>query len=92
MATFAAQRDDDEHGGVRRPSSTPRRRSFSTSSTFLADLPAGRSLEGYIRPDTYNFQIAGKNATPRFVVRQLLTEFERALEPTRSAAGIRRRG
>ena len=31
---------------------------------FLADLPAGRSLEGYIRPDTYQFQIAGKNATP----------------------------
>ena len=46
---------------------------------FLADLPAGRSLEGYIRPETYEFQISGENATPRFVVRQLLTELERAL-------------
>lgn len=43
---------------------------------FLADLPAGRSLEGYIRPDTYEFQISGEQATPTFVVRQLLTEFE----------------
>jgi UPF0755 protein len=58
---------------------------------FLADLPAGRSLEGYIRPDTYEFQIAGKNATPRFVVRQLLTEFERALSDE-IVAGIQAKG
>jgi UPF0755 protein len=58
---------------------------------FLADLPAGRSLEGYIRPDTYQFQIAGKNATPRFVVRQLLTEFERALNDE-IVAGIAAKG
>ena len=58
---------------------------------FLADLPAGRSLEGYIRPDTYQFQIAGKNATPRFVVRQLLSEFERALTDE-IVAGITAKG
>jgi peptidoglycan lytic transglycosylase G len=58
---------------------------------FLADLPAGRSLEGYIRPDTYQFQIAGKNATPRFVVRQLLGEFERALTDD-IVAGIQAKG
>ena len=58
---------------------------------FLADLPAGRSLEGYVRPDTYQFQIAGKNATPRFVVRQLLSEFERALTDE-IAAGIQAKG
>jgi UPF0755 protein len=46
---------------------------------FLADVPAGRSLEGYIRPDTYEFQIAGDEATPRAVVRRLLDEFEDAL-------------
>ena len=46
---------------------------------FLADLPARRSLEGYIRPETYEFQISGENATPRFVVRRLLTELEEAL-------------
>ena len=32
---------------------------------FLADVPAGRSLEGYIRPETYEFAIAAKTATPR---------------------------
>jgi UPF0755 protein len=46
---------------------------------FLADLPAGRSLEGYIRPDTYEFQIAGEESTPRAVVVRLLTEFQEAL-------------
>ena len=43
---------------------------------FLADLPAGRSLEGYVVPDTYEFAISGEQATPTFVVRRLLTEFE----------------
>jgi UPF0755 protein len=46
---------------------------------FLADLPAGRSLEGYIRPETYDFQISGERATPTFVVRRLLTALEEAL-------------
>jgi UPF0755 protein len=43
---------------------------------FLADLPAGRSLEGYIPPDTYEYEISGERATATFVVRSLLTEFE----------------
>jgi UPF0755 protein len=42
---------------------------------FLADLPEGRSLEGYIPPDTYEFEISGERATPTFIVRSLLTEF-----------------
>jgi len=42
---------------------------------FLADLPAGRSLEGYIPPNTYEFQIAGERATPTAVVASLLTAF-----------------
>jgi UPF0755 protein len=46
---------------------------------FLADLPAGRSLEGYIPPDTYEFEISGERATAAYVVRSLLTEFERRL-------------
>jgi UPF0755 protein len=46
---------------------------------FMSDVPRGRSLEGYIRPDTYNFQIAGEHATPRAVVRALLRQFEEAL-------------
>ena len=48
---------------------------------FLADLPAGRSLEGYIPPDTYEFEIAGPRATPTEVVRGLLAEFGRRLTP-----------
>jgi UPF0755 protein len=48
---------------------------------FLADLPAGRSLEGYIPPDTYEFEIAGPRAGPREVVRGLLTQFGRRLTP-----------
>ena len=58
---------------------------------FLADVPAGRSLEGYIRPDTYNFQIAGEHATPRAVVRALLREFEVALTDE-IVAGIAAKG
>ncbi len=42
---------------------------------FLADLPAGRSLEGYILPETLEYQISGEDATPRAVVRRLLGEF-----------------
>jgi len=48
---------------------------------FLADLPDGRSLEGYIRPETYEFAISGEQATPTFVVRRLLTSLEEALTP-----------
>ncbi len=46
---------------------------------FLADLPAGRSLEGYILPETLEYQISGDKATPRAVVRRLLDEFGKAL-------------
>lgn len=46
---------------------------------FLADLPAGRSLEGYILPETLEYQISGSDATPRAVVRRLLGEFGKAL-------------
>ena len=46
---------------------------------FLADLPAGRSLEGYILPDTYEFQISGERSTPQAVLRSLLTEFGQKL-------------
>jgi UPF0755 protein len=45
---------------------------------FLADLPAGRSLEGYIPPDTYEFQISGDRATPMAVAEALLGQFETA--------------
>jgi UPF0755 protein len=46
---------------------------------FLADLPAGRSLEGYILPETLEYQISGPEATPRAVVERLLAEFGTAL-------------
>ena len=58
---------------------------------FFADLPAGRSLEGYIRPDTYEFQVSGEDATARDVVESLLREFEEALTPE-IEAGIAARG
>ena len=48
---------------------------------FLADLPAGRSLEGYILPETLEYQLAGEQATPQAVVRRLLTTFGSALTP-----------
>ena len=46
---------------------------------FLADLPAGRSLEGYILPETLEYQISGEQATPLAVVRRLLGEYGTAL-------------
>jgi UPF0755 protein len=46
---------------------------------FLADLPAGRSLEGYILPETLEYELAGINASPRAVVEKLLGEFGAAL-------------
>jgi UPF0755 protein len=58
---------------------------------FLADLPAGRSLEGYIRPETYEFQISGERATPTWVVRSLLTSLEEALS-AELMRGIRAKG
>jgi peptidoglycan lytic transglycosylase G len=48
---------------------------------FLADLPAGRSLEGYIPPETLEYQISGDEARPLFVVQRLLTQFGNELTP-----------
>ena len=48
---------------------------------FLADLPAGRSLEGYIPPETLEYQISGQEATPLAVAARLLTQFGTALTP-----------
>jgi UPF0755 protein len=46
---------------------------------FLADLPVGRSLEGYIPPETLEYQISGQEATPRAVVERLLNQFADSL-------------
>ncbi|MEP7081860.1 MAG: endolytic transglycosylase MltG [Chloroflexota bacterium] len=58
---------------------------------FLADLPANRSLEGYVSPNTYEFQISGADATPRAVVTALLNEFGQQLTPE-IQAGITAQG
>ncbi len=58
---------------------------------FLADLPAGRSLEGYIRPDTYEFEVSGPRAEPIEVVRKLLQQFDERLTPE-IEAGIAAQG
>jgi UPF0755 protein len=50
---------------------------------FLADLPAGRSLEGYITPETLEYQVG---ASEREVVVKLLTQFDsRLTQETRDA-------
>ena len=41
-------------------------------TSILADLPAGRSLEGYIPPDTLEYQLSGEDALPTQVVIRLL--------------------
>ena len=46
--------------------------------TFLANLPAGRSLEGYLFPDTYRLDA---NVTPRKLVEKLLDTFDKRLTP-----------
>jgi UPF0755 protein len=48
---------------------------------FLNDLPAGRSLEGYIPPETLEYQMSGVDASPRKVVERLLGEFGTKLTP-----------
>jgi UPF0755 protein len=58
---------------------------------FLADLPEGRSLEGYILPETLEYQISGDDAAPIAVVRRLLTEFGNQLTPE-IRDGIARQG
>ena len=39
---------------------------------FLNDLPAGRSLEGYIPPETVEYEMSGANAAPFEVAERLL--------------------
>ena len=53
---------------------------------FLNDLPAGRSLEGYIPPETLEYQMSGAEASPRKVVERLLGEFGTKLTPEIRAA------
>jgi UPF0755 protein len=53
---------------------------------FLADLPAGRSLEGYIPPETLDYEITGPRSTPIEIVTKLLTEFGSRLTPETRAA------
>ena len=48
---------------------------------YLNDLPAGRSLEGYILPETLEYEITGPNSAPLAVVQRLLTEFGTAFTP-----------
>ncbi len=48
---------------------------------YLIDLPAGRSLEGYILPETLEYEITGPNSAPLAVVQRLLTEFGTAFTP-----------
>jgi UPF0755 protein len=58
---------------------------------FLADLPEGRSLEGYIPPETLEFQLSGPEATPIEVTRRLLTQFQNSLTDE-IIAGLDERG
>lgn len=55
---------------------------------FLADVPEGRSLEGYIIPETVEFEI---NSTPREVVDRLLTLYDERLSDE-LVAGIQAKG
>lgn len=51
-------------------------REFSTQFPFLAELPAGATLEGYLFPDTYRI---AKDATAREVIERMLTTFDHKL-------------
>jgi UPF0755 protein len=55
---------------------------------FLADLPAGASLEGYLFPDTYIFPA---QATGELIVNELLKNFGEKAEPI-ITAGLAARG
>lgn len=46
--------------------------------SFFANLPVGRSLEGYLFPDTYRVDA---NSTPRQLVEKLLDNFNKRLTP-----------
>lgn len=51
---------------------------FADSFAFLKDLPADRSLEGYLFPDTYRVL---KNDQPADVLRRLLGNFDKKMTP-----------
>ena len=48
---------------------------------FLADLPEGRSLEGYIPPETLDYEITGPRSKPLVIVRKLLGQLGTLLTP-----------
>jgi peptidoglycan lytic transglycosylase G len=50
---------------------------------FFKDLPAGRTLEGYLFPDTYR---VNTNASARQVVEKMLNDFETRVTPEIQAA------
>jgi UPF0755 protein len=56
---------------------------------FLNNLPAGRSLEGYLAPNTYQFKV---NEAPIEVVRKLLTAFGTTTLPAAVRDGIAAKG
>jgi UPF0755 protein len=51
---------------------------YSEQYPYLADLPAGRTLEGYLFPDTYHVD---KNDKPEDVIRRMLGNFDQKLTP-----------
>lgn len=56
---------------------------------FLNNLPKGRSLEGYLAPNTYEFKV---NEAPLEVVRKLLTAFGSTTLPAEVRDGITAQG
>ena len=56
---------------------------------FLNNLPKGRSLEGYLAPNTYEFKV---NEAPLEVVRKLLTAFGTTTLPKAVRDGIKAQG
>lgn len=56
--------------------------------SFFNDLPAGRTLEGYLFPDTYR---VNTNATARQVVEKMLNDFETRVTPDLQAAIAKRK-
>ena len=67
---------DDEPGGVRGAGQGAAARPDRASYDFLADLPAGRSLEGYLVPTRTGSTL---NATARQVLEKLLGAFGNGL-------------
>lgn len=51
---------------------------FSQEFSFLADIPPGRDLEGYLFPDTYQFSA---EASAKDVVQRLVANFARRVTP-----------